>query len=137
MNNLNKECRKTCASHKEVPLVILLFKSVDLEKFASLKLQTQICLKSFFMLSIIDELNTSTLSGMILGLTLSINLRTCLLPGHFFLFSDSVKMLSIRTTRQRSAWTSRWSGLRCWAFLSAYSCESNVFIIIHALKESW
>lgn len=43
----------------------------------------------------------------------------------FFLFSDFVKIRLIRTTRRQSAWTLRWSGLRCWVFLSAYSCKSH------------
>lgn len=43
----------------------------------------------------------------------------------FFLFSDSVKIRLIRTIRRQSVWTLRWSALRCWVFLSAYSCKSH------------
>uniref|UniRef100_A0A3P9I1W3 RAB34, member RAS oncogene family a n=1 Tax=Oryzias latipes TaxID=8090 RepID=A0A3P9I1W3_ORYLA len=40
------------------------------------------------------------------------------------LLLGSARMLSIRTTRQQSVWTLRWSASRCWVFLSACSCTS-------------
>lgn len=60
-------------------------------------------------------------------LNISMNL---LINWTFSLPSGFARMLLIRTIKQRLELTLRWSGSKCWAFLSAYSCKSPISINI-------
>lgn len=85
--------------------------------------------KSFLYMSCLD-INTLRSN---LWMIFKVKLKTCLFPGCISLFSDFVKMLLTRTTRQRSVWTLRWSALRCWGFLSAYSCKCDGPVNCHGV----